>query len=337
MKFRKRGPMVAAAVLGCAIGANAQDISDSAYQQIRSLLLEKEARSAAQRKLSASLVYAGNAVRGINTGGVTDLGNPVTTLRTGPQGTFMPWRQAGRPRDIEIQLNAAQAALNAGQFDKATAFLDQVKILNPDHYRLFALRGRLDAAERRNEDAIREYEAALQHLPAAVPEGVLYPVSLRVDLAQIYRDAGDDANAERVTSDAVKEISAIDVTGSARPEFLRLRAATEVAQGSDDSAERDLKEALRLEPRNIGVHLTMRTCFGKRIDRKKRGRRTVRRWPSIHQMPARWGRWASSRARWATMRPPVTTSWNWRRNIPTTMCLIWPWVICRGGRRRPRW
>ena len=46
------------------------------------------------------------------------------------------------------------------------------------------------------------------HLPEGVPEGVLYPISLRVDLAQIYRDAGDDANAERVTKDAVKEISA---------------------------------------------------------------------------------------------------------------------------------
>ena len=159
------------------------------------------------------------------------------------------------PRDIEIQLNAAQAALNAGQFDKAAAFLNQAKTLNPDHYRLFALRGRLDAAERGNEDAIREYEAALQHLPAAVPEGVLYPVSLRVDLAQIYRDAGDDANAERVTNDAVKEISAINVTGSTRPEFLRLRAATAVAQGNVDSAEKDLKEALQLEPRNIALLL----------------------------------------------------------------------------------
>lgn len=102
MKFRKRGPMVAAAVLGCAIGANAQDISDSAYQQIRSLLLEKEARSAAQRKLSASLVYAGNAVRGINTGGVTDLGNPVTTLRTGPQGALVRIKGTVTPQLLSI-------------------------------------------------------------------------------------------------------------------------------------------------------------------------------------------------------------------------------------------
>ena len=136
------------------------------------------------------------------------------------------------PKDMEIQLNAAQAMINAAEFDKAAALLKQAATLNPDHYRVFALRGRLDAAERRNDDAIREYEAALAHLPEGVPEGVLYPISLRVDLAQVYRDAGDDSNADRVTNDAAKEISAIDVQGPTRPEFLRLRAATEVAQGT---------------------------------------------------------------------------------------------------------
>ncbi len=74
--------------------------------------------------------------------------------------------------------------------------------LNPEHYRVYALRGRLDAVQHRNEDAIREYEAALHRLPEGVPEGVLYPISLRVDLAEVYRDAGDAANADRVMKDA---------------------------------------------------------------------------------------------------------------------------------------
>ncbi len=112
------------------------------------------------------------------------------------------------PRDIEIQLSAAQAMLNAGEFDKATALLNRAASLNPDHYRVYALRGRLDAAEHRKQDAIREYEAALKHLPEGVAEGVLYPISLRVDLAEVYRDAGDTADAERVTKDAASEISA---------------------------------------------------------------------------------------------------------------------------------
>jgi tetratricopeptide (TPR) repeat protein len=175
------------------------------------------------------------------------------------------------PRDIEIQLNAAQAVLNDGEFDKATALLNQAATLNPDHYRVYALRGRLDASQHRSGNAIREYEAALQHLPEGVPEGVLYPTSLRVDLAQIYRDAGDTANAERIAKDASNAIHALDVRGPARPEFLRLRAATEVAGGDDDSAEKDLREALQIEPRN-GVLLLNYANLLWKTDRKDEAR-----------------------------------------------------------------
>jgi len=179
------------------------------------------------------------------------------------------------PRDIEIQLNAAQAMLNAGEFDKAAALLNQAATLNPEHYRVYALRGRLDAAQHRNEDAIREYEAALQHLPEGVPEGVLYPISLRVDLAEVYRDAGDTANAERVSKDAANAISTIDVAGPARPDFLRVRAATEVAAGNVDSAEKDLKEAIRLEPRNAVLLLNYANLLWK-TERKEDARKTYR-------------------------------------------------------------
>jgi len=177
------------------------------------------------------------------------------------------------PRDIEIQLNAAQAMLNAGSFDKATALLNQAATLKPEHYRVYALRGRLDAAQHRNQDAIREYEAALQHLPEGVPEGVLYPISLRVDLSRIYRDAGDAANAERVSTDAANAIRAIDITGPARPDFLRVRAATEVAAGNVDSAEKDLKEALQLEPRNAVLLLNYANLLWK-TDRNEEARKT---------------------------------------------------------------
>jgi subtilisin family serine protease len=76
-------------VFGAAVAANAQDISDSAYQQIRALLLEKESRTTLQRKLSPSLVYAGDAIRGISPGNVTDLGDPATTLHVRPQGALV--------------------------------------------------------------------------------------------------------------------------------------------------------------------------------------------------------------------------------------------------------
>jgi tetratricopeptide (TPR) repeat protein len=179
------------------------------------------------------------------------------------------------PRDIEIQLNAAQAMLNAGEFDKSTALLDHAATLNPQHYRVFALRARLDAAQHKNGDAIREYEAALQHLPEGVPEGVLYPVSLRIDLAEIYRDAGDTTNADRVTKDATNAINAINVTDAGRPEFLRLRAATEIAAGNADSAEKDFKEALQIEPRNPVLLLNYANLLWK-TDRKEEAQRTYR-------------------------------------------------------------
>lgn len=50
---------------------------------------EKESRTAVQRKLSASLVYAGNAARGVATANIDDLGNPATTLHMGPQGALV--------------------------------------------------------------------------------------------------------------------------------------------------------------------------------------------------------------------------------------------------------
>jgi tetratricopeptide (TPR) repeat protein len=177
------------------------------------------------------------------------------------------------PRNIDIQLNAAQAMISAGDFGKATSVLNHAETLSPQHYRMYALRGRLDADRHQNADAIREYEAALQHLPAAVPEGVLYPISLRVDLAEIYRDAGDEPNAERVTKDATAAISAIDLTGQERPEFLRLRAATELAGGNADSAEKDLQEALKIEPRNTILLLNYANLLAK-TNRKEDAQKT---------------------------------------------------------------
>ena len=74
---------------GGATAASAQDISDSAYQQIRALLLEKESRTAVQGKLSASLVYAANSARGLPTAGIDTIGNPTTTLNTAAQGSLV--------------------------------------------------------------------------------------------------------------------------------------------------------------------------------------------------------------------------------------------------------
>ena len=204
---------------------------------------------------------------------LAELGYTYTLAGNVPAAAQQYGAAASRaPNDIEIQLNAAQAMLNAGDFGQTTALLNHAASLNPDHYRVYALRGRLDAAQHRTDSAVREYEAALKHLPDGVPEGVLYPISLRIDLADLYRDAGDTANADRVIKEAQNAISALDMSGAARPEFLRLRAATELAAGNVDSAEKDLKEALHLEPRN-GVLLLNYAHLLWKADRKEEARK----------------------------------------------------------------
>jgi tetratricopeptide (TPR) repeat protein len=178
------------------------------------------------------------------------------------------------PRNDEIQLNAAQAMLNAGDFAQSKSLLNHAAELDPQHYRLFALRGRLDSAEHRDRDAIREYEAALQHVPAeGVPEGVLYPISLRLDLAEVYRATGDDTNAVRVTKEAAGRISAINLEGAGRPEFLRLRALIELDMGNASAAENDLKQAIQFEPRNMVLLLNYANLL-RRTGRKPEAQKT---------------------------------------------------------------
>ncbi len=180
------------------------------------------------------------------------------------------------PRQVEYQLNAAQALVGAGEFDHAGKVLDHAATLDPSHYRLHAVRGQMYALQHRERDAIHEYENALAHLPTSVPEGILYPVSLRVDLYQLYRDIDDSANAERTAEAAHDEIDAINVEGSNRPEFLRLRAAAEIADGDTKSAESDLSEALRLLPNNTVLLLNYANLQWK-TERREAALQTYRR------------------------------------------------------------
>ncbi len=171
------------------------------------------------------------------------------------------------PKQIEFQLNAAQALVGIGDFDRATGLLAQAEKIDSHHYRLHAVRGQMYAMQHRETDSIHEYETAISSLPPTVPEGVLYPTSLRVSLYDLYRNSGDTANAERVAKQARAEISAINIEGANRPEFLRLRAATEVADSDLASADKDLTEALRLQPANTVILLNYANLLWK-MDRR---------------------------------------------------------------------
>jgi tetratricopeptide (TPR) repeat protein len=160
------------------------------------------------------------------------------------------------PGDIEIQLNAAQALVNAGEFPKADGLLNHAASLNPNHYRMHAIRGQMDGLNNHDDQAIKEYQTAIADLPAeGVPEGPLYPISLHVNLYQLYRDTGDTAAAAREASTARSMIQPMNVQDQSRPEFLRLRAAIAVAFNDTASAEKDLKEAMSLQPNSTNLVL----------------------------------------------------------------------------------
>lgn len=153
--------------------------------------------------------------------------------------------------NIGLNLSAAQAWINAGHPDNAKEFLDAARRIDPNSYRLHAILGAEARSEDRLTEAEQEYKLALSNLPAAVPEGPLYPIQLRLNLYETYVREGDDAHAKEQLQAASSEIQQVKVTDEQRPEMLRLRAAVESDSGDLQTADRDLKEALSLAPNNL--------------------------------------------------------------------------------------
>lgn len=159
------------------------------------------------------------------------------------------------PESVTIQLAAAQAQLRIGDLDKTRTYLARAQQIDPDHYRLHATRGDLAMLERRDNDAVQEYLAALAALPEGPAEGVLYPTQLRLDLIDVYRNLDDQAAVQQQLARAQQELAAIQMEGPQRVEYLRLRAAVRGLSSDFSGAETDLKEALALDPGNDKVML----------------------------------------------------------------------------------
>jgi tetratricopeptide (TPR) repeat protein len=158
--------------------------------------------------------------------------------------------------DAGLQLSAAQALTNVGQFDHAEVFLKRAQAQDANSYRLHAIRGQIASMQGRNEDSVREYQAALAHLPEGVPEGPLYPVSLHLSLYQLYEATGQPALAEgelRAAQAQMAKIGAADQSN--QPEYLRLRSLIEAGFNNFDAAEKDIKQALSLAPSNVNILL----------------------------------------------------------------------------------
>lgn len=155
------------------------------------------------------------------------------------------------PKEIKYQLSAAQALIQSGDKEKARDFLGRAAAIDPNHYRLHAIRAGLAKSEGRNDDAVKEYQLALAALPKdGVPEGQLYPILLRLNLAESLKDTGNADGARQQMAMAEQEIAKINVEGPAKAEFLRVRASIEMSSQDWAKAEADLKEAQKLDPDN---------------------------------------------------------------------------------------
>jgi tetratricopeptide (TPR) repeat protein len=167
------------------------------------------------------------------------------------------------PKEIGMQLAAAQAMVATGDLKKAESFLKRATAINPGHYRLHAIRAQIAQRENRNAEAIQEFRLALAAMPESVPEGVLFPIEIRSTLAESYRQEDEPAAAEEQIHLAAQAIQPLDIQGEDRPEFLRLRASIEVATGKLQAAEADLKEALSLDPDNANITLNYANVLSK--------------------------------------------------------------------------
>ena len=88
-----------------------------------------------------------------------------------------------------------------------------------------------------------------------MPEGQLYPIQLRLNLAELYRADGQDQAAHQQLATAEEEINKLDVQGTAKAEFLRVRASIKISDDDLKGAEADLVEARKLDPENVNIKL----------------------------------------------------------------------------------
>jgi tetratricopeptide (TPR) repeat protein len=154
------------------------------------------------------------------------------------------------PRDLGLQLSAAQAQVATGSLGEAQPFLQRAAGLGSDDYRLHAIRGEIAQIQEHDREAVQEYAAALVHLPETPSEGPLYGIQLHMDLMQLDRNLRNPSAARQQLKIAQTQIAALNPQGQGRAAFLRLRALIEMNAGELESALNDMKEALETNPRD---------------------------------------------------------------------------------------
>ncbi len=159
------------------------------------------------------------------------------------------------PQQLNLQLAAASAHVAINALDKAGHFLDRAAAIDANYYRVHAIRAEVLKQQGRAADAIREYNLALQAMPEGVNEGLLYPIQLRMSLADLYRGSGDENSAQQQFQTAFAAIQQLQVQGPQRADFLRMRGALKANLEDLQGADSDLKEALALDPNDANILL----------------------------------------------------------------------------------
>ena len=152
------------------------------------------------------------------------------------------------PKDLQLQLSAAQAEVSAGSMESANSFLARATQIDPNYYRLQAIRGEIAQQQDRFSEAANDYARAVEQLPASPSEGPLYGIQLHMDLEELYGDLNEPDRAREQFQIAQAAIGKLDERGTARPAFLRLRALIRMKAGQPASALEDAREALALNP-----------------------------------------------------------------------------------------
>lgn len=151
-----------------------------------------------------------------------------------------------QPKDLNLQLSAAQAEVALGSMQRADRFLQRAAGIDPNHYRLHALRGEIARMEERDSQAVEEYQAALAHMPSEPAEGPLYGIQLHMDLMELYQSLHQEDAAHQQLTAAQSAIGALDEQGPGRAQFLRLRALIKINTGDLNGAHSDMNEALAI-------------------------------------------------------------------------------------------
>jgi tetratricopeptide (TPR) repeat protein len=154
------------------------------------------------------------------------------------------------PRDLGLQLSAAQAHVATGAIADAQSFLRRAAELDPDYYRLHAIRGEIAQLQEDDQDAVREFSTAVIHLPETPIEGPLYGIQLHMDLMELERKLRDQTAAGQQLEIAQAQINGLNLRGPDQIPFLRLRALIKMNGGELDGALADMKEALAMGPRD---------------------------------------------------------------------------------------